>query len=113
MIVAKEPGQLLDLLRHFYAAYPIRSTLMILSITVAALAEGLGVASLLPLTQHGRRARGAPRTPWLFMSRRLSTSSGWRYPSAGCASDCRDDHVEIAAGAAGHDFVGYSAAQSP
>ena len=49
MIMAKEARQLLDLLRHFYAAYPTRTTLMIVSITVAALAEGVGVASLLPL----------------------------------------------------------------
>ena len=49
MTIAKETRNLLGLVRHFYAAYPIRSTLMVLSIAVAALAEGVGVASLLPL----------------------------------------------------------------
>ena len=37
------------LFRYFYAAYPVRGTLMLLSITVAALADGLGIAALLPL----------------------------------------------------------------
>ena len=37
------------LFRYFCAAYPVRSTLMLLSITVAALADGLGIAALLPL----------------------------------------------------------------
>ena len=38
-----------QLFRHFFAAYPVRSTFMLLSITVAALAEGVGIAALLPL----------------------------------------------------------------
>ena len=51
------------LFRHFYAAYPVRSTLMLLSITVAALAEGVGIAALLPLinlviTPEGSWIRG-------------------------------------------------------
>ena len=41
--------QFVRLFRHFHAANPVRSTLMTLSITVAALAEGLGIAALLPL----------------------------------------------------------------
>ena len=49
MIVGKGARELLELFRYFFAAYPVRSTLMIVLITVAALAEGFGVASLLPL----------------------------------------------------------------
>ena len=41
--------QFLQLFRHFYAAYPGRSTVMLLSLTIAALAEGVGIAALLPL----------------------------------------------------------------
>ena len=37
------------LFRYFFAAYPLRSTFMLLAITVAALAEGAGIAALLPL----------------------------------------------------------------
>ena len=37
------------LFRHFFAAYPVRSTLMVLALTAAALAEGAGIAALLPL----------------------------------------------------------------
>ena len=43
---ARQFGQLF---RHFFAAYPVRSTLMLLAITAAALAEGAGIAALLPL----------------------------------------------------------------
>ena len=41
--------QSVQLFRYFYGAYPVRGTLMLLSITVAALADGLGIAALLPL----------------------------------------------------------------
>ena len=34
---------------YFYSAYPIRSILMVVTMTAAALAEGLGIASFLPL----------------------------------------------------------------
>ena len=37
------------LFRHFFSAYPARSTLMLLAITAAALAEGVGIAALLPM----------------------------------------------------------------
>lgn len=37
------------LFRYFLATYPVRSTLMPLSITTAAIAEGLGIAAVLPL----------------------------------------------------------------
>ena len=41
--------QSVRLFNHFFAAYPSRSALMLLAITVAALAEGVGIAALLPL----------------------------------------------------------------
>ena len=41
--------QFAQLLRHFFSAYPVRSTLMLLGLTVAALAEGVGIAAVLPL----------------------------------------------------------------
>ena len=37
------------LFRHFFAAYPARSTLVLVALTAAALAEGVGIAALLPL----------------------------------------------------------------
>ena len=49
MIFGKGFRQAVELLRYFYAAYPVRSTLMLLSITFAALAEGIGIAALFPL----------------------------------------------------------------
>ena len=68
MTFGKDARQLLDLLRHFYAEYPIRSTLMILSITVAALAEGLGIASLLPLINLIIEPEGAKNTLTLYVA---------------------------------------------
>ena len=41
--------QLVRLFRFFFAAYPIRSTLMVAAMTVAALSEGIGIAALLPM----------------------------------------------------------------
>ncbi len=41
--------QSIQLFRYFFAAYPLRSTLVLLALTAAALAEGVGVAALLPL----------------------------------------------------------------
>ena len=49
MIFGDGIRQFFELIRYFYAAYPARSTVMLLSITVAALAEGIGIAALLPL----------------------------------------------------------------
>ena len=68
MTTAKESRQLLDLLRHFSTAYPIRSTLIVLSITVAALAEGLGIASLLPLINLVVEPDGANNTLTLYVA---------------------------------------------
>ena len=49
MIVGRNVADSIRLFRHFFAAYPVRSTLMLLALTGAALAEGVGIAALLPL----------------------------------------------------------------
>ena len=49
MIAANNVRELANLVRYFYAAYPLRSTLIVVLVTLAALAEGFGIASLLPL----------------------------------------------------------------
>ena len=49
MIVGNTARDTARLFRHFFAAYPARSTLMLLAITAAALAEGVGIAALLPM----------------------------------------------------------------
>ena len=53
---------------HFYAAYPVRGTLMLLSITVAALAEGLGIAALLPVLDLLIDPEGAKGTVTLYVA---------------------------------------------
>jgi ATP-binding cassette subfamily C protein len=42
-------GRALYLFRYFFLAYPVRSVLMLTSMLLAASAEGLGIAALLPL----------------------------------------------------------------
>ena len=49
MTIGKNVADSIRLFRHFFAAYPTRSTLMLLALTAAALAEGVGIAALLPL----------------------------------------------------------------
>ena len=49
MIVGNTAWDTARLFRHFFAAYPARSSLMLLAITAAALAEGVGIAALLPM----------------------------------------------------------------
>ena len=49
MIVGNTARDTARLFRHFFAAYPVRSTLMLLAITAAAFAEGVGIAALLPM----------------------------------------------------------------
>ena len=49
MTIGKNVAGSIRLFRHFFAAYPARSTLMLLALTAAALAEGVGIAALLPL----------------------------------------------------------------
>ena len=60
--------QSVRLFRHFFAAYPVRGTLMMLSITVAALAEGLGIAALLPLIDLVIEPEGAEGALTLYIA---------------------------------------------
>ena len=55
------------LFRYFFAAYPVRSTLILLAITAAALAEGVGIAVLLPLIGLLIDAEGAGGTLTLYV----------------------------------------------
>ena len=59
MIVGNTARDSARLFRHFFAAYPVRSTLMLLAITAAALAEGVGIAALLPMIGLVIDAEGA------------------------------------------------------
>ena len=58
-----------QLVRHFYAAYPLRSTFMVVSLTIAALAEGIGIAALLPLFKLVISPTGAKGALMLFVER--------------------------------------------
>ena len=49
MIIGKSAVESARLFRYFVAAYPARSALMLLALTAAALAEGEGIAAVLPL----------------------------------------------------------------
>ncbi len=49
MTFGHEFKQSFRLFRYFFAAYPVRSTLVLVALTAAALAEGVGIAALLPL----------------------------------------------------------------
>ena len=59
MIAGNTARDIARLFRHFFAAYPVRSTLMLLAITAAALAEGVGIAALLPMIGLVIEAEGA------------------------------------------------------
>ena len=59
MIVGNTARDTARIFRHFFAAYPVRSTLMLLAITAAALAEGVGIAALLPMIGLVIGAEGA------------------------------------------------------
>jgi hypothetical protein len=41
----------LGFLRHFFTAYPARTTLMVVLLVLAGMAEGIGVVALLPVLQ--------------------------------------------------------------
>ena len=41
--------QVTELFRHFFATYPVRSMLMVVALTVGAVAEGVGIIAVLPL----------------------------------------------------------------
>ena len=55
------------LFNYFFAAYPVRSTLMLLAITAAAVAEGVGIAVLLPLIGLVIDAEGTGGTLTLYV----------------------------------------------
>ena len=57
------------LFRHFFAAYPVRGSLMMLSITGAALAEGVGIAALLPLVNLVIDPQGTEGILTLYVAR--------------------------------------------
>ena len=57
------------LFRYFFAAYPVRSTLMLMALTAAALAEGAGIAALLPLISLVVDAEGGGGTMTLYVER--------------------------------------------
>ena len=59
MIVGNTARDSARLFRHFFVAYPVRSTLMLLAITAAAFAEGVGIAALLPMIGLVIDAEGA------------------------------------------------------
>ena len=61
--------QSLRLFRYFFAAYPMRSTLVLVALTVAALAEGAGIAALLPLIGMAIDADGAGGILTLYVER--------------------------------------------
>ena len=73
--------QSLRLFRYFFAAYPVRSTLMLLALTAAAAAEGAGIAALLPLLSLVIDAGGAGGAltryvEWVFALGGLTPSLG-------------------------------------
>ena len=49
MVLGSGIRQVTQLFRHFFTTYPVRSMLMVLALTVGALAEGVGMVALLPL----------------------------------------------------------------
>ena len=55
------------LFNYFFAAYPVRSTLMLLAITAAAVAEGVSIAVLLPLIGLVIDAEGTGGTLTLYV----------------------------------------------
>ena len=61
--------QSVRLFRHFFAAYPVRSTLVLVALTAAALAEGAGIAALLPLISLVIDAEGGGGTLALYFER--------------------------------------------
>ena len=57
------------LFRYFFAAYPVRSMVVLLALTAAALAEGVGVAALLPLISLVIDSEGGGGTLALYVER--------------------------------------------
>ena len=61
--------QSVQLFRHFFAAYPLRSAFVLLALTAAALAEGAGIAALLPLIALVIDSESAGGTFTLYVER--------------------------------------------
>ena len=59
MIISNSAAESVRLVRHFVAAYPVRSALMLLALTAAALAEGVAIGALLPLISLVIDAQGS------------------------------------------------------
>ena len=57
------------LFRYFFAAYPVRSTVVLVALTAAALAEGVGIAALLPLISLMIDSDGGGGTLGLYVER--------------------------------------------
>ena len=74
MTFGDDTKQSLRLFRHFFAAYPVRGTLMILATIVAALAEGLGIAALLPLVNLVVDPEGAESLLTLYVARAFASA---------------------------------------
>ena len=69
MSIVDNVRQPVRLYKHFFAAHPGRSTLMVLALTAAALAEGVGIAALLPLIGLVIDAKGAGGAMTLYVER--------------------------------------------
>ena len=69
MTTGNDAKQSLRLFLNFHAAFPVRGTLMILSMVVAALAEGLGIAALLPLLNLVIAPEGASGAVSIYVAR--------------------------------------------
>ena len=69
MSIVDNVRQPVRLYKHFFAAHPGRSTLMLLALTAAALAEGVGIAALLPLIGLVIDAKGAGGAMTLYVER--------------------------------------------
>ena len=82
MTFSDDVKQSFRLFWHFYAAYPVRSTVMMLSITVAAMAEGVGIAALLPLINLVINPDGAEGILTLYVVRAFALA-GLEYSLGG------------------------------
>ena len=82
MTFSEDVKQSFQLFWHFYAAYPVRSTLMMISVTVAAMAEGVGIAALLPLINLVIDPDGAEGVLTLYAARAFALA-GLEYSLGG------------------------------
>ena len=86
MIVGSTARDTARLFRHFFAAYPARSTLVLFALTAAAMAEGAGIAALLPLINLVIDAEaGGGLLMTLYVEQRLRSDRRLKtFPWAGC-----------------------------